>query len=165
MKTCSKCGEEKPLESFSMNLGRRRPKCKQCTNAANARYYQENKGRLRKSNDEIHAIKNADPAAALLNQAKNRAKRKGLPFSITAGDIIVPTHCPVLGLKLAFGDRASVDTAPSLDQIIPGVGYVPGNVVVVSFRANRIKNDASVDELRSVLRFYEQLEMPVFSAA
>jgi hypothetical protein len=32
---------------------------------------------------------------------------------------------------------------------------VPGNIVVVSLKANRIKSDATLDELRQLVDFYE----------
>ena len=91
--------------------------------------------------------------------AKKRAKDKGVPFEITREDIVVPTHCPILGIKLerGIGARNYVDTSPSLDRIVPEKGYVVGNIAVISMRANRIKNDATTDELRSVLAFVERM--------
>lgn len=47
-----------------------------------------------------------------------------------------------------------MDHTPTLDRIIPKLGYVPGNVIIVSARANRIRNDATVDELYKVYKFY-----------
>ena len=45
-----------------------------------------------------------------------------------------------------------IDNSPNLDRIFPKKGYVPGNVRVISQRANRIKSDATVEEMRAVLR-------------
>jgi hypothetical protein len=42
--------------------------------------------------------------------------------------------------------------SPSLDRIIPDRGYVPGNVRVVSDRANRLKGKRSLSELRLLSR-------------
>ena len=49
------------------------------------------------------------------------------------------------------------DLTPSIDRIDPKKGYVKDNIIVVSMRANRIENDATVDEIRKVADFYEKL--------
>lgn len=97
------------------------------------------------------------PAAYLFNIAKQRCKKTGTEFTITVSDIQVPEFCPLLGVKLdSYAD--SVDVHPSLDRIDPKQGYVPGNVWVVSHRANRIKSDANFEELiRIGLRLKELL--------
>lgn len=82
----------------------------------------------------------------VLYQARLRAKRKGIPFDITEGDIEVPEVCPVLGMRLEMAVGAVKDNSPSLDRIDPVLGYVRGNVVVLSHRANRIKSDGTADE-------------------
>jgi hypothetical protein len=85
--------------------------------------------------------------------ARKRAMDFDLPFSIEPDDIVIPDRCPVLGVK--FSARGHRDHRPSLDRIKPVLGYVPGNIRVISFRANRIKSDASADELRLVLAYVE----------
>jgi hypothetical protein len=39
-------------------------------------------------------------------------------------------------------------SSPSLDRIIPERGYVPGNIRVISDRANRLKGGRNLNELR-----------------
>ncbi len=57
--------------------------------------------------------------------------------------------CPILHIKLTHdGNR---DHSPSLDRIIPQKGYVKGNVQVISLRANRIKSDATLEELERIV--------------
>lgn len=96
------------------------------------------------------------------NAIKTRAQRKGIPFDIDADYLldIMTTHCPVFGVK--FERRASRHDnspyAPTLDRIVPSVGYVRGNVIVVSKRANQIKSDASVAEIEQVAHFYKSLQ-------
>lgn len=60
----------------------------------------------------------------------------------------------VLNLGLLL-DGSRRDRKPSLDRVVPSLGYVKGNVRVISFRANRIKSDATADELRAVLSYTE----------
>ena len=83
----------------------------------------------------------------MLKSARERAQLLGLPFNITIEDIVIPEHCPLLGVKLHFGTLTDRVCSPSLDRIIPELGYVKGNVWVISFRANAIKQDATVEEL------------------
>ena len=92
----------------------------------------------------------------MLERAKGRAAQKNLPFNITLDDFELPATCPVLGTEILLGTDANTrDQAPSLDRVIPALGYVKGNVLVISARANRIKNDATVLELRRVAEFFE----------
>lgn len=89
-----------------------------------------------------------NPLRVMLRKAKWRAKRAGVPFTISTGDVVVPDVCPVLGVRLV---RGSGDCAPTLDRRIPELGYVPGNVAVISNKANRIKNDATLADLEAVI--------------
>ena len=97
-----------------------------------------------------------NPARALLVNARARAKQRGVAFDLTLEDVSIPDVCPVLGLEIRKGvpgASGGSDNSPSLDRIRPELGYVPGNVVVVSHRANRIKQDATADELELVARW------------
>ena len=103
-------------------------------------------------------IKN--PLRYMVNMARCRAKAKGIPFTITAADLGEPPEfCPVLGLKLRyFGDSVrdgpeAANTA-SIDRIVNTEGYVPGNVMIISRRANELKRDATPAELRKLADFY-----------
>lgn len=94
-------------------------------------------------------------------QAKRRAKRDGLPFSLALDDVPeVPVSCPVLGIPLVPNKKAGpIDTSPSLDRICPSLGYVAGNVRVISFRANRLRSDATAEELRAIASDAERLAL------
>lgn len=91
------------------------------------------------------------PAEYLLSAAKQRARRGELPFNIDVTDIVIPECCPLLGIRLvAFGGKRT-DATPSLDRIETMKGYVKGNIWVISWRANRLKCDATLDELRGIV--------------
>lgn len=95
----------------------------------------------------------------MIRNARHRAESEGYPFTITKDDIVIPTHCPILGIPLfSNGKRGGHDNSPSLDKVQPELGYVPGNVIVISNRANRLKSDASVQELRDIASFYATLQ-------
>jgi hypothetical protein len=93
----------------------------------------------------------------LLQNARSRSRRLGIPFNLTLDTISIPEHCPVLGVKLEFGMGKPTPNSASIDRIIPSLGYVTGNIIVVSMRANVIKSDASPDEVIRVGQFYKTL--------
>jgi hypothetical protein len=85
----------------------------------------------------------------LWQNAKARARKYGVPFTISPDDVVVPSHCPLLGVEIKVSPGRFSPSSPSLDRIVPDKGYVPGNVMVISFRANTIKSDAEPDEVVS----------------
>ena len=91
------------------------------------------------------------------NTARYQAKRRGLEFTIKFEDVVWPDVCPALGVRLERKPKGPCDWSPSLDRIDNSKGYVPGNVIVVSMRANRIKTNAAVSELYRVADFYKNL--------
>jgi len=99
---------------------------------------------------------NAPIATVLFWVAKNRAKVRGLEFSIRVEDIVVPETCPVLGIPLYTSRGKAGPNSPSLDRIKNDKGYVPGNVCVISYRANTLKGGASIEEVKKVLAYMEK---------
>ena len=88
----------------------------------------------------------------------------GVPFDLEPQDIknklnLAGSKCPVLGVDMEISKLGSKknDLTPSIDRIDPKKGYVKDNIIVVSMRANRIKTDATVDEIKRVADFYEKL--------
>lgn len=99
------------------------------------------------------------PERVLVAAAKQRAKLFGLPFDLTESDIEVPETCPVLGIKLVRTPGAkgrANHAAPSLDKVIPELGYIKGNVQVISNRANHLKSDATLEELELVVAYIKR---------
>ena len=90
-------------------------------------------------------------AYTMYSAAKARARKEGLSFDLSLKDIVIPTHCPLLGVKLKGNKASSAFDSPSLDRIVPSLGYVKGNVWVISFRANTLKSDASLQELKQLV--------------
>lgn len=102
------------------------------------------------------------PEMKMIASAKGSAKRKGIPFSLEVGDFDTPKVCPVLGVELHYSLGTRQDATASLDRISPEFGYVKGNVIVVCWRVNRIKCDATIEELERVAKFYKRLQqMPL----
>lgn len=133
-KGCLECREVKPFTEFTKNSGCMfgyLSVCKKC------RKPQTQRDHTNRSHNSI-----------LLSNAKSRAKKENLPFNLTIDDVVIPEHCPVLGIPLSRG--GDKDDSPSIDRIVPELGYVRGNIAVISYRANRIKNNATPDELRRI---------------
>jgi hypothetical protein len=100
--------------------------------------------------------KQANPQRYLWQHAKTRAKQQDLPFDLAPEDIVIPEVCPVFGVKLEWGvgNRGWRNLwSPSLDKIKPELGYVRGNVMVISNRANHLKSNGSIDEFEAVLAY------------
>lgn len=82
---------------------------------------------------------------------KSNAKRVGIEFTIPFGEIIWNEYCPVLGIKLDYNTRGiAADNSPSIDRIDPTKGYISGNTVVMSWKANRLKNDGSAEDHKKI---------------
>ena len=84
------------------------------------------------------------------------AVRIGKPWDLDFGDLVFPTHCPILNVELDYFAEQAQDNSPSFDCLIPSKGYVKGNVFIVSWRANRVKNDGTAEEHRLIASFIEQ---------
>ena len=95
--------------------------------------------------------------ALWLNNIRLRAKKKGLAFDLTLDDLVFPDVCPVLGIPIRARSGAFSDSSPSIDRTIPALGYVKGNVTIMSYRANRIKCHASLAELKAIVAYMEKL--------
>lgn len=88
---------------------------------------------------------------------KANSVRLGNTFTIEFGDLVFPTHCPVLGIELDyFTENGWQDNSPSFDCIDPNKDYVKGNVAIISMRANRIKNNGTAEEHRKIADFMDQ---------
>lgn len=95
------------------------------------------------------ALKNRD--AKIVDGARSRAKRDGVPFDISREDIIFPEYCPILGIKLEHGKGVQSDASPTLDRFIPEAGYVKGNINIISAKANRMKSAGTIEDVYKLL--------------
>lgn len=103
----------------------------------------------------------------LLARIKSKCLKNNIPFDLTIDDLVIPDVCPIFGIPLKFGVKtpnsfketrgcATPDDSPSVDRIFPHLGYVKGNVVIISFRANNLKSNASPEELQLLSDFYKR---------
>tara|TARA_B110000503_G_C7163142_1_gene420600 strand:+ start:867 stop:1202 length:336 start_codon:yes stop_codon:yes gene_type:complete len=96
------------------------------------------------------------------NSLKSSAKKRGIVFTLEKTDLYhldYPLRCPALGIPLKFNKGQSRDDSYSWDRIDSTRGYEADNLVIISNRANRIKNDATLEELKMIVKFYEELAL------
>ena len=138
-KCCRSCLAIKPLSQFDKSITTLfgvSNKCKDC-----------------RSVESKESWKGCSFEQSMYNSAKGRARRKGLPFTIKVEDIIIPERCPILGVEIAL--ERNHRYGPSIDQIVPGAGYTPENILVMSKRANTLKNDMTKEEAVAILNWFE----------
>ena len=90
---------------------------------------------------------------------RNMAIKHNIPFTICFEDIEQPTHCPILGIPLNYGWSGLNKRDPakaSIDKLVPELGYVPGNVFVISWRANRLKGDGTIQDFEAILSYIKE---------
>ncbi|WP_458098587.1 hypothetical protein [Roseomonas sp. WA12] len=96
----------------------------------------------------------------MLQASRARARRLGLEHTLDRDAILAlaPEVCPVLGVALRYGDstRADKKHAASLDRRDNTRGYTADNVSVISVRANEMKRDTSLEEMRRLVQYMEQ---------
>jgi len=140
-KKCRGCQEVLPLSSFhkqKQTLFEVNNYCKTCRKPKSAANY------ATKSHEQL-----------LWEWAKSRAKKKGVEFTMTVDDIVIPERCPVFDYPLIRMPGLKMESihVATLDRIDPSKGYIPGNVQVISDKANRIKSDATPYEIDQLWRW------------
>lgn len=154
-KTCKKCNQTKSILDFYKFKGNYRGTCKSCHTAlmnVRVRKWQINNPEKAKKHRKKY-YQNLPYESIIFNCTKSRAKRNKIPFNIDITDIIIPEFCPVLGIKLERATGQPSDNSPSLDKLIPELGYIKGNVRIISWRANTLKRDAKTYELELVIKY------------
>lgn len=94
----------------------------------------------------------------LYNRLKSSAKKRGIDFDLTLSDLnnlTFPITCPILGIPLALNNVQS-DNSYSIDRIDSSKGYTIDNIIVISWKANRLKNNASNEDLKKISNFYNK---------
>ena len=139
---CEKCGEECVVNSSEIKRAQSCG-CEQGVNDNNREAYELNK---------THFFERR-----LLNYARRNSKRRGEECSLEIEDIVIPETCPLLGIKLEtckekgrLKGLGSHDSCPSVDRIDSTKGYVKDNVWIISKKANTIKNNSTIEELRMI---------------
>lgn len=131
-KICTTCKVDKSLSDYPPDKRAKdgkQSKCRNCINTWMSAHFRKH------------------PAEQMIRRAKKRAKEMGFEFNLVVEDILpLPTLCPVFGVPLRISAMTQDPWAHSLDRIDNSKGYIKGNVAVMSYRANRLKNDGSAED-------------------
>jgi hypothetical protein len=134
---CKKCNKEKLYKDFSEHkqckLGIDTSACKLCKKSA-------------------FDWKKVSTEKKILNRTKTRSKEKNIEFNLELHDIVLPEKCPVFKKDFVYGDT---NWTYSIDRIDNSKGYIKGNIQIISNRANRLKGDFSIEELKLIVEFLE----------
>lgn len=142
LKRCAKCEEWFHASLFRVvkKTGKLTSYCRACNNKNSREHYVKN-------HDHIKKYRKSKQDEATLSSIKKRAKQKGLEFDLDVEDIL-GTTCPIFGVELKRGSKQGPsDFAPSVDRIDNSKGYVKGNVQVLSNLANKMKANATPEQL------------------
>jgi len=169
IKICYSCKNPKSISDFGNDKNAKdghRGSCRDCrrkkrnplvNRASVKRYKQKNKARLLEYNrNHPEWNKNRPWISKALSKCKERASKKGLPFNITGEDLLdprtrtLPEFCPIFPhIRLDYSAGTDRRVWASVDKIVPELGYVKGNVCVMSFSANFWKSNGSSDAERA----------------
>ena len=146
---CSKCSQLKIFDSKQREI-----KCIECSRESHKTYakkYYRAKPVKKETYNTLQSL--------LLISAKDRARKKGIEFSIDYEEIAIPDKCPILGINI---DRFQKDlsqsnlsraSSPSLDRLDNSKGYVKGNVAVMSYRANVLKGQGTSKQHNQIAKW------------
>jgi hypothetical protein len=148
-KCLCECGVKKNIFLYSIKPGGKVRSC--------GCYRKKERARRNTIEKPVEERKCDDRRYKMFHNAQHRAKKKGIPFTISIEDIIIPETCPLLGIPLVSTNNKRDPRNPSLDQKIAGKGYTPDNIWVISSRANALKWDASLQELKTLVENLEKL--------
>jgi hypothetical protein len=103
-----------------------------------------------------------NPLRTLFSVLQTRSRERGYEFNLTFEELTqlaIPNTCPILGIPISWdkGSGNASDSSISIDRIDPSRGYTGDNIIFVSLRANRIKNDGTLDEFRKIVVFLENV--------
>jgi len=151
---CAACASERAKQQWATGVRqdfKDRP-------AANKKWNDSEKGRAAK---ELWRQRDPKRAWAVYatGGAKVRARLKGVPFNLSSRYVfsITPDVCPVFGTPFVFiGNACMQDISASLDRLNPSLGYIEGNVVVISMKANAIKNAYGAQDIARVAEWLEE---------
>jgi len=167
-KKCNTCEQELPLVEYSKNSAnkdRLQSNCKKCDNEYQRKRRVENKEYSLDYQRKYQANRRKDfnyRLQMLLNASKQRASLKNREHTITLDDIKdlypVDGKCPVFGFDLEFNSQGFRETSPSIDRIDSTKGYTRDNIQIISWKANRLKAYATVEDLELLVAFLKQGE-------
>jgi hypothetical protein len=165
-KCCNRCKQYLPFSLFSKNSANNdklSSHCKDCDKISQEKQRRKSPEKQLALHRKYQKEKRKDfnyRLQMLITASKQRASKKQIEHCITVEDLkeIYPQDgcCPVFGFKLEFGDAGFRDHSPSVDRIDSTKGYTKDNIQILSWRANRLKVDATIEELEMLIAYLKQ---------
>ena len=139
-KVCTKCKLMRPGEEFYFN----NLMCKICI-------FSRTRAKIYDPRENFFGYRRKMWSAALV-----RSREQKIAFEIEPEDIVIPERCPVFDVPLIIEPGPTRPNTPTLDRIKPHLGYVVGNIAVISSKANTIKSNATIEEIEMLLNWFKQ---------
>ena len=148
MKTCTKCKLDKPFEMFYKNKQNRDGLSSWCTPC---RIELSREGRKKRRLEKPFVFKT--------HNLKSSANAQGIPYDLTPEylESIWTGRCAIFGIPISYQGNDNERPTAEIDKITPSLGYVKGNVAWVCHRANRLKDNATLEELKKIVNYLENL--------
>ncbi len=142
-KPCSKCGEQLRYQSSGACI-----KCNADKTAAwKEKYYSGGA-------EYIAGWRDRNPLKSMIINSRARAKRLDIYFNIGESDVVFTTECPCCGDPLDFSRKQKICAqSPTLDRLNPGEGYIAGNVSMICWACNHVKNATTLERIEAVARW------------
>lgn len=93
----------------------------------------------------------------IYNRIKASAAKRNIPFDLTIpqlNELSFPLTCPILNIQLKYNRGKAQDDSYSIDRIDSTLGYTIDNIIVISLKANKLKSNATKEELEQIAQFY-----------
>jgi hypothetical protein len=93
----------------------------------------------------------------IYNRLKSSAKKRNIPFDLSVCELnhlSFPLTCPILGIPLKYNKGNPQDDSFSIDRIDSSLGYTIDNIEVISYKANRMKNNGTPEEIQLFVEYY-----------
>lgn len=168
VKKCSKCKQIKSLDLFNPSpkkyLGVNHM-CKECRKSYDMKRYNLNdnikeKYKVYSLSESARKVRRKSAIKCkekrLWGNARDRADKKNIEFNITVEDIIIPSICPVLGIPIIRDSVGVTDNCATLDRIDNNKGYIKGNICVISYRANTLKRNGTIEEFKRIVEYMQK---------
>lgn len=150
-KLCTKCNTMKRLDEFNRETRKKDGRqcwCRRCMSELRASRSVEISEKYRQNLQRTRYSPAGRIKAHLFN-AKRNAERRNVPFDLTKKTLPpYPGNCPCCDVIMEYGAAQAI--TPTLDRIIPALGYVPGNIQWLCHRCNWRKSDASLEDLMQI---------------
>jgi len=160
MVECQKCKVKKLASKFSKNSSHQnglQKICKKC----NGKYRVANKERIAEQKRAYYRTSKGI-AKQLFDKARYRARKQSIVFELdydwVLGQVQQVLECPVRKVKFVTGDKTFHNNSRTLDRAQPSLGYTRENTCLVSFKANLVKNNGSLQDLKLLICYLHKIK-------